>query len=113
MLPTTVMSADLTGSWTAENLCVSGEYFPGNEIPEISNFTIEQDGIYFLVDNEAADEQCGGIIIGKEVSMTCPPSSEGGTGTLFFGTLKGPNMIEGINHVPDDGKTCSAIAVRN
>ena len=46
--------------------------------------------------------------------MTCPPNPDGdpGTGTLFFGELKGPNIIEGINHVPDDGKTCSAIAIR-
>jgi hypothetical protein len=114
------MSADLTGTWQADNLCISGATLPGNEEPEISTFSIEQEGIYFLVTNitPSPGEKCGGIIIGKEISMTCPPSinevtgEPEGTGTLFFGELKGPNVIEGINHVPDDGKTCSAIAVR-
>ena len=108
------IAADMNGVWVAQNLCISGDVLPDNPEPKESRMEIIQDGIFFITIGiyPQVGEKCGGVIIGKVIAMTCPPNQDTGTGTIFNGELKTPNLIEGINHVPDDGKTCSVIAVK-
>jgi hypothetical protein len=103
-------AATLDGTWSTMDSCVPGNdpADPTNPKEETGTVTIVQKGAFFLVNGI-----CGGVIDGKKISMTCPPTDPlTGTGTIFQGELKGKNEIIGINHIPDDGATCASIAIR-
>jgi hypothetical protein len=117
LLTGNAFAADLTGLWRADNYCTPC-FDTGSEkcivkVPptvkyELSYVLIVQEGEFF--NTESWYDECGGLIIGKSVSMTCPAGD--GTGTIFQGELKGPNIIEGVNFNPSDGATCSVTAYR-
>jgi len=100
------VALDLNGTWIADNQCVPGDGDAPYLVPksEDSTITVTQEGIFFTTDNDEG-EICGGVINGKSISMTCP-------GTLFYGEFKPPKTIIGVNHILDDGATCSVVAIK-
>ncbi len=112
----TALAVDLTGTWVADNWCVPGnDSDPWMPKYEESTVVITQNGRFFTTANinPTPGEECGGVIQGKKIYMTCPPVNTSAiTGTIFQGELKGPNKIIGINHIPDDGATCTIEAFR-
>lgn len=109
----TALAVDLNGTWVADNWCVPGDTLGQPSIPkwEESTIVITQNGRFFTTSNSKPnpDEECGGIIQGKKIYLTCPPpldNPDHKTGTIFHGELKNRNRIVGINHIPDDGATC-------
>lgn len=107
----TALAVNLNGTWVADNWCVPG-HDPNNPSEpkyEQSIIVITQNGRFFTTDNiiPTPGEECGGVIQGKIIHLTCPPTNPSAiTGTIFRGELKNKNRIVGINHVPDDGATC-------
>jgi hypothetical protein len=118
LLTGNAFAADLTGLWRADNYCTPCSDIESDKCVvkveptvkyEESYVLITQEGDFFNTDSW--NDECGGLLIGKGISMTCPPTGDG-TGTIFQGELKGPNIIEGVNFNPSDGSTCSVTAYR-
>jgi hypothetical protein len=65
---------------------------------------LTQDGDFFTTFNPIPTygEECGGVIDGNKISMTCP-------GTFAYGEIKGKTMFV-INHNPGDVATCKGEA---
>ena len=113
-------AATLDGDWTAINTCIGGNYTdPANPQVNITSVEFFQVGMHFTALN-AGGELCGGIIDGKSIYLTCPPQIAENPddqvfqeGTVFQGILKGQNEITGVNHVPQDGKTCFIEVLRD
>ena len=113
-----VMAADLAGWWYVTDTCVE---FDDISVCPDGLPCIEDDShfVYIqMIDDEfftAGDtedqltHECQGVLVGNSFHMTCPPGS---CGTIAYGTFKG-NKIEAVNHIPCDGKTCTAVAVRS
>jgi hypothetical protein len=117
LLAGNAMAVDLSGTWVTDNWCVPGDDPNNPTVPkyEESRVVITQQGQFFTTENiiPTPGEECGGVIKGKEVHMTCPPANTSAvTGTIFHGEIKGKNKIVGINHIPDDGATCTIEARR-
>ncbi len=109
----TALAVDLNGTWVADNWCVPGHDSDNPSVPkyEQSTMVVTQNGRFFTTSNSTPnpDEECGGVIQGKKIYLTCPPplvNPDYKTGTIFHGELKNKNRIVGINQNPDDGATC-------
>ncbi len=103
-------AADLNGTWEGTMYCSDdfgavGEYF---------KVDITQIGDFFQTDNiqPTPDEICGGVVDGKNISMSCPGvAANNWTPSFAYGVLKG-NNLNVISHVPSEGKTCKGVATR-
>jgi len=102
-------AVDLNGEWEGTMYCSDdfgavGEYF---------HAVIIQDGDFFKSYNQIqTDEVCGGVIDGKNISMSCPGVEANDlTPSFAYGVIKG-NELEVISHVPSEGKTCKGVATR-
>jgi len=88
-----VVAADLTGIWEGTMYCSddgeTGEYF---------QVEIEQEGDFFTSTNiiPTVGEECGGVIDGNNIYMTCP-------NTIAYGELKGKTWYI-INHKPHESE---------
>ena len=107
----TALAVNLNGTWVADNWCVPGDDSDNPSLPkyEQSEVVITQNGRFFTTANitPTPGEECGSIIQGRTIRMTCPPTNPSAdTGTIFHGHIRGNNLIIGINHIPDDGATC-------
>ena len=97
-----VMAADLTGWWYVTDSCPDGD--------ESHYVYIEMNGDFFTAESEDNSQVCQGVLVGKKFHMTCPPDLS--CASFAYGKAK-KNKIEVVNHIPCDGKTCTAVAVRS
>lgn len=99
-----VMAADLTGWWYVTDSCPDGDDDHYVYIDMI-------DDTFFTAGDleDPLTHECQGVLNGKSFHMTC---DDGPCGTIAYGKAK-KNKIEVVNHIPCDGKTCTAVAVRS